>query len=46
MSADTNKDCDECGRPARWWWPGNNYERSRFLCGYHKRAYVSLWVKE
>jgi hypothetical protein len=37
--------CDKCGRRARWWWPGSDYERPRFLCGYHKRAYVHviLW---
>ncbi len=37
--------CGECGRPARWLWLGSNYDRPIFVCGYHKRAYVSviLW---
>ena len=35
--------CVVCGRRAGWFWPGYNYFQPRFLCGYHKRAYVHVW---
>ncbi len=40
--------CVECRRVARWVWGGNRYEAPRFLCGYHKRAYVNVFnlIKE
>jgi hypothetical protein len=47
VTAPTTDRCVQCGRPAKWLWPGNNYEPPRLLCGYHKRAFVHVirWSK-
>lgn len=34
--------CYKCGRFARWFWPGNNYEPPKFCCGYHKRTFIHV----
>ena len=36
--------CYKCQRLARWWWPGSKYEPGRYCCGYHKRAFVPVWL--
>jgi len=28
-----------CGAVARYFWAGNPYEKAKFVCGQHKRAY-------
>ena len=41
MSGQKEK-CAVCGRWARWFWLGSNYEEPKFVCGYHKRAYLRV----
>ncbi len=31
-----------CGRKANWLWRGNEFDGPTFLCGYHKRAYITV----